>query len=90
MSQRETCRDAAYPELTKVKVTLDGKPLTPEQAGQDVQFDGQGNSFVPVDEPRLYGLVELDEFSSHDLRLSSNSTDFSLFTFTFGAYEEGP
>jgi thiol-disulfide isomerase/thioredoxin len=90
MRQGEACRDAACSELTKVKVTLDGKPLTPEQAGQDVQFDGQGNSFVPVDEPRLYGLVELDEFSSHDLRLSSNSTDFSLFTFTFGAYEEGP
>ena len=73
-----------------VRVTLDGHPLTPDQAGQDVQFDSAGNSFVLVDEPRLYRLVELEEFASHDLRLSVNSSGLSLFTFTFGAYSEGP
>ena len=38
----------------------------------------------------LYEVVALPEYSSHELRLSSNSEDFALFAFTFGAYEEGP
>lgn len=73
-----------------VQITLDGSPLTQAQAGQDVGFDGHGSSFVLVDQPRLYGLVELDQFSSHELRLGVESPDLSLFAFTFGAYEDGP
>jgi thiol-disulfide isomerase/thioredoxin len=73
-----------------VRVTLDGEPLTPTEAGQDVQFDNEGNSFVLVDEPRLYALVELEKFASHDLHLRVNSPGLSLFTFTFGAYDGGP
>jgi thiol-disulfide isomerase/thioredoxin len=73
-----------------VRVTLDGQPLAPNQAGPDVQFDGEGHSFVLVQEPRLYELVELEKFASHDLQLRVNSPGLSLFTFTFGAYDEGP
>ncbi len=73
-----------------VRLTLDGEPLTRSQAGRDVEFDDAGNSFVTVDEPKLYGLVELPEFGSYDLQLQVNSTGLSLFTFTFGAYDEGP
>ena len=73
-----------------VRVTLDGQPLAPNQAGPDVQFDGEGHSFVLVQEPRLYRLVELEKFASHDLQLRVNSPGLSLFTFTFGAYDEGP
>ena len=73
-----------------MRVTLDGLPLTPDQAGEDVRFDRQGNSFVMVGEPRLYRLVELEEFASHDLHLRVNSPGLSLFTFTFGAYDQGP
>ena len=73
-----------------VRVLLDGRPVAPSEAGQDVQFDGSGNSFVLVDEPRLYALVELEEFGSHALQLGSNSAGLSLFAFTFGAYDQGP
>jgi hypothetical protein len=72
-----------------LRVTLDGNPVTPSQAGQDLRFDGVGNSFVLVNEPRLYGLVELERFSSHELRLSVKSPDLSLYSLTFGAYEDG-
>ena len=74
----------------RVRVTLDGQPLARSQAGQDVEFDQQGNSFVTVDEPRLYGLVKLDAFESHNLELSPRDAGLSLFTFTFGAYEDMP
>jgi thiol-disulfide isomerase/thioredoxin len=72
-----------------LRVTLDGKPLTRTQAGQDLRFDDAGNSFVLVDEPRLYGLVRLEQFSSHELRLGVMAPNLSLFSFTFGAYEDG-
>ena len=43
-----------------------------------------------VDEPRLYRVVELPSYGGTELQLSSNSDRFSLFTFTFGSYVEGP
>ena len=50
----------------------------------------EGRSFFRVDEGRMYELVALPEYGSHELRLSSNSDDFSLFAFAFGAYKDGP
>ena len=67
----------------QVDVTIDGLPLTPEQAGQDIDF-ADGRSFFTVTEGRMYGVVSLPVFSSHELRLSSNSDDFAVFAFTFG------
>ena len=61
----------------------------PEEAGTDVVIS-EGRSFFQVDEGRLYEVVALPEYSTRELRLSSNSDDFSLFAFTFGAYPEGP
>ncbi len=69
----------------EVRLTLKDMPLTTEQAGADVRFDDDGNSFVLVDEPRMYNLVDTPEFGGHELKMSSNSTEFSLFAFTFGA-----
>ena len=79
--------DAAPP--FQVQVTIDGRPLRPDEAGPDVVVTEEA-SFFTVDEPRLYEVVALPGYSSHELRLSSNSEDFALFAFTFGAYEEGP
>ena len=73
----------------EVRVLLDGAPLRPEDAGADVKFDEEGNSYVHVNSPRMYRLVDLDRFGRHELKLSSNSYEFSLFSLTFGAYEGG-
>ena len=63
------------------------RPLKPSEAGADVRRDDEGNSYVLVDEPRLYSLVQLPEFGSNrELRISSNSADFSVFSYTFGAF----
>jgi len=69
-----------------VQIRMDGEPLSSEDAGNDIWFDDEGRSFITVDEPRLYGLVRLDGFESHELTLSSNSDEFEVFAFTFGAY----
>ena len=73
-----------------VQVRMDGEPLTVEDAGSDIWFDDEGRSFITVDEPRLYGLVRLDAFEGHELTLSSNSDEFEVFAFTFGAYVVHP
>ena len=70
-----------------VRITMDGGPLTAEQAGADIMFDDEGNSYVAVDEPDMYRLVSIESFEGHELRLSSNSDDFSVFAFTFGAFK---
>jgi len=77
------------PDPFLVRVTLDGEDLSGANKGEDIIIDG-GRSYVRVDEPRMYNLVRLKEFEGHELRLSSNSDLFSLYAFTFGAYEEGP
>ena len=71
-----------------VQVTIDGRPLTPEEAGADLIME-DGRSFLRVDEPRMYAVVALPEFGGHELKLSANSPDFALFAFTFGAYVKG-
>jgi thiol-disulfide isomerase/thioredoxin len=74
----------------QVDVTLNGEPLTPRQAGGDIVFAG-GRSYFNVDEGRLYEVVYLEEgFGWGELQLSPTSPDFTLFAFTFGAYEGVP
>ena len=62
-------------------------PLSPDDADADIRFDDMGNSYVEVDEARMYRLIRMKEFEQHQLKISSNSDRFELFTFTFGAYE---
>ena len=77
--------DAPY----EVVIELDGRPLTPEEAGADIEFDAEGRSIMRYDEPRLYALVELPAHGVHELVLRSDSDDFAIHAFTFGSYTEG-
>ena len=72
----------------RVRVTLDDLPVPAAQAGIDIQYDEEGQSYVEVDLARMYFLIE-QTFGSGELKLSSNSPEFSLFAFTFGSYEDG-
>ncbi len=71
-----------------VRVTFDDRPLRPSEAGADVMFDGEGNSFVRVTESRMYRVVETPEYGGHEVKLSSNSSKFSVFAYTFGAFTD--
>ena len=71
-----------------MRATLDDQPFQPDQAGADIRWDAEGNSFVAVDVDRLYRIVKLGAFAGHELRLSSNADNFTLFAFTFGAFDE--
>ncbi len=73
-----------------VRVEIDGRPLTVDEAGADIRFDADGNSFFRADQARLYAIVELPASGEHELKLRSNSDRFGVFAFTFGVYIEGP
>ena len=72
-----------------VRVTMDGAPVEPDRAGVDVMFDDEGNSYIRVDESRMYRVVDMDIFGGHELKLSSTSPHMEVFAFTFGGYEGG-
>ena len=72
-----------------VRILLDDSPVPEDQAGSDVMYDSDGNSYVNVDTSRMYSLVNKDMFGGGELRLTSNSTDFNVFAFTFGSYQGG-
>ena len=78
-------------EPYQVVVTVDGAMLTPDNAGADIQWDDSGYSYILVDEPRMYGIVDNPQYLPQSvLTMRSNSDDFGLFAFTFGVYAEGP
>ena len=78
-------------EPYEVIITMDGSMLTPENAGSDIQWDDNGYSYILVDQPRMYAIVDNPNYLKQSiLTMRSNSDDFGIFAFTFGVYEEGP
>lgn len=67
----------------RVYVFLDGKPIERSVAGRDVKIDKTG-SYVHVDRPDMYELVDTGGLEAHEIRLQSDSDEFTLYTFTFG------
>ena len=81
--------DSGQPYTVQIKV--DGEFLTDENKGQDITINTNGESFLSVDEPRMYNLIEAPAYSEDNaLTMSSNSDDFRVFAFTFGIYQTGP
>ena len=77
-------------EPYKVVVKLNNEYLTGENKGQDITIDEDGVSYLMVDSARAYYLVEHPEWQENQyIQMFSTSDDFSLFSFTFGAYEDG-
>ena len=77
-------------EPFRVYATLDDQPIPEGFGGTDIMHDEDGNSYFLVNEPRMYRVVELPEYNGMELKISSNSDEFSVFAFTFGSYVEGP
>lgn len=72
-----------------VVVNAGGKPLLPEDAGEDVtHFDGK--SLVAVKEPRMYRLLKTPEAGSRLLELDFLTPGVAAYAFTFvSCVEEG-
>ena len=72
-----------------VVITLDDQPVPMDAWGDDLQLNGQDMTVIQVDEPRMYRLIRLPSYGSHELKLSSNSEEFNVYAFTFGSYSTG-
>ncbi len=64
-------------------VMQDAAPIAKDDAGEDVLFDQNANSFVDVDGPRMYRLVSNREIGGHELTLSTKDSGLALYAFTF-------
>ncbi len=81
----------AGPSPSKVIATLDGEYLTEENRGADVVIGEGGESYLLVNEARMYQVVDNPEYTQRwKLRLSVNSEGFAVYAFTFGIYAQGP
>ncbi len=68
-----------WDETSNLKILIDGKPISTELAGTDVD-----HSLVHVSEPGLYNLISSKNPENHLLSIEANSPGFAIFTFTFG------
>ncbi len=66
----------------ELDVFVDGVYVSEEQAGDDVIVT-EDQSYVIVDEPRLYNLIA-GEYGRYTLTLRTNATTFTFNAFTFG------
>ena len=67
----------------QVTLLQDGSPIDQRDWGEDVTGDGQGNTVVAVDGPRMYRLVRNWDFGSHELTLVTESHGLAMYAFTF-------
>jgi thiol-disulfide isomerase/thioredoxin len=77
-------------EAYKVYVTVDDAAIPLGDRGADIEEDEEGATFITVDMDRMYGVIDSPEYGGHEMKLSSNSDQFTVFAFTFGAYGVGP
>ena len=77
-------------EPYQVRITVNGEYLTSENKGDDIIIGDDGVSYLQVTDPKLYKIVEHPDWQGNqELRMSSMSADFGLYSFTFGIYEDG-
>lgn len=69
--------------LPMVEVWLDGAPLTPDNAGSDIEYDDGGLSYVNIDRPRMYALVASMVHAQHELELVFRAGGLALYSFSF-------
>ena len=77
-------------EFYQVRVTLDDAPFPTDYAGEDMMWDEDDNSYLLVNEDRLYRVVKTPEYGGYELKLASNSDMFEFFAFTFGVFRNEP
>lgn len=73
----------------RVWVTHDGRPVTRADAGTDIRWDDDGQSFITVDRPRMYSLVHNARYGQRQLKLAPAESGLGIYSFTFVSCEAG-
>ena len=71
----------------RVVVTQDGKPVAATDAGKDIRYDRNGESYVTVDAPRSYDVIVNAQFGQHELRLAPAGEGLGIYDLAFESCE---
>ena len=74
----------------QVLLQQDGRPLSKANATAETKFSSDGSSYITVDRPRMYALVENHNFEAHMLELVPQSEGVAMYAFTFTTCVEKP
>ncbi len=72
---------------TRIRVTLDGKPVPADVRGRDVEADGSGATSIALDAPRLYDVIAGAPFGQHELGLEPDAAGTGVYVFFFAGCE---
>ena len=76
--------------IARVRVALDGKPVTPKDRMSDVRAVANGETIVSLDAPRLYSLLAGTPFGPHEIGLHPETAEIGFYLFTFEGCEARP
>ncbi len=67
-----------------VIVTRDGKPVPPSKRGQDVKVNKNGETYITINQPRMYYVITKENENKHELKFYPEDSGISIYSFTFG------
>ncbi len=74
-------------KAARVNVTQDGQPVARQDAGKDLSYDANGASYVNVDAPRAYDVLDNAHFNKHELKLFPQQYGVGIYDFAFESCE---
>ena len=74
---------SVYETPVVAEVLLDGRPVPPELAGEDIVRGERGKSLVRVDGGRLYHLVALPAYGRGELTIRCSEKNLQIYNFQF-------
>ena len=66
-----------------IEILQDGRYLGPENAGDDIEYNDGGLSYIILTRPRMYQIVKNPDFEGHELTLIFRANGLALYAFTF-------
>ncbi len=76
---------SAKKEGAIVLVLQNDKALTAQESGDDITTDEHGNTFVVVNEPKLFHIVKNKDFGDRTIKLIPKDEGTTFYSFTFDA-----
>ena len=68
----------------ELAVTRDGHPIPASLRGKDIRVNPQAETFITIDEPRMYYVITQEDSGTHELHLLPKSGGVRVCSFTFG------
>jgi hypothetical protein len=76
--------ERAGAQPAKLIIERDGVAVPAALRGKDVQVDDKGQTYILIDEPRMYYAISKEDDGTHDLVLTPAAAGERICSFTFG------